>query len=94
MHAVSKGGTRVVEDTETAAAALDASCLAGPDPTAAQSQIQDRSKGQRSTSFVFVSKIKNVCLNVLTLHTLKKLNVKNTPAIKVMCVILITFGGK
>lgn len=57
MHAVSKGETRVVEDTEMAAAALDASSLEGPDPTAAQSQIQDRGKGQCSTSLVFLSKI-------------------------------------
>lgn len=65
-NAGSKGGTRGVNDTEAAAAALDASRLAGPDPAAAaQSQSQDRSKGQCTASLVCLQ----VCLNVLTRHT-------------------------
>lgn len=45
LNAVSKGETRVLEDSETVSATRDASCLVGADPTA-KSQNQDSSKGQ------------------------------------------------
>ncbi|XP_056909237.1 F-actin-monooxygenase mical2b isoform X8 [Takifugu flavidus] len=43
LNAVSKGETRVLEDSETVSATRDASCLVGANPTA-KSQIQDSSK--------------------------------------------------
>lgn len=85
MHAISKGGTRLVDDPE--AAAQDASRLAGPHPTAAQSQIQERSKGVCNASFVFCIKVIKVCGKV-TLHTLKKLMLKKKmPTIHIMITV-------